>query len=219
MTAGRRAASSVARGISACSRPSAKRTSISTSRPSTCPRSRKPSLKTRIKCELVAGEPRVRIPMRCGVCCCCAKLASDAARNAPAVIRNCLRSTLPMPAPTWTRFPGSLRSGSLVLQSALGIGWQCHTGFVCPQGHLYRERCQRAIERPASGARRSRRVALEAVVRWHAHLNFIVSRGCKRAESDHSITRSARKRIDCGILTPISRATLRLTSSSNLVGC
>ncbi len=35
----------------------------------------------------------------------------------------------------------------------------------------------------------------------------------------YSITRSARTRIDCGILIPCSRAALRLTTSSNFTGC
>src|SRR6516165_2795873 len=35
----------------------------------------------------------------------------------------------------------------------------------------------------------------------------------------HSMTSSARASIESGILTPISRATLRLRTSSNLVGC
>ena len=36
------------------------------------------------------------------------------------------------------------------------------------------------VQRPASGARRTRRVALQAVVRWHTHLNCPASRNCKR---------------------------------------
>src|SRR5262249_34524234 len=36
---------------------------------------------------------------------------------------------------------------------------------------------------------------------------------------DHSITSSARSRKDSGIFSPMARAVLRLTTSSNLVGC
>jgi len=35
----------------------------------------------------------------------------------------------------------------------------------------------------------------------------------------HSITLSARRRIDCGIVTPSAFAVLRLITSSNVVGC
>ena len=49
------------------------------------------------------------------------------------------------------------------------------------------------------------------------------SRRAKRANefppTDHSITSSARSRNDSGIVSPIALAALRLTTSSNLVGC
>ena len=78
-----------------------------------------------------------------------------------------------------------------------------------------------ATERPASGARRSRRVVLQAVVRRHAPSRRWRPQSSHSVNSGHprsySITLSARSSNSGGIITPRAFAVFRLTMRSNLV--
>jgi hypothetical protein len=68
-----------------------------------------------------------------------------------------------------------------------------------------------------------RRGMKKAIVALARRLAVIMHRiwvdGTEVAASDHSITSSARRRNASGIVNPSTLATLRLMTSSNLVGC
>jgi hypothetical protein len=77
-------------------------------------------------------------------------------------------------------------------------------------------RCGRAGRRTAQEADHRRRLLLGAKGARRRHPT---AKQQHKLAAPHSMTSSARARIDCGITSPSAFAVLRLITSSNLVGC